>query len=1524
MATKLLNTFFIALPILIFTLFLNFSNNPPNGRTGAPNLAGGNEPTCTVCHAPPGNQTFDGNISIVGLPNNIEPDTNYPITVKIKKTAGNPVKAGFQLVVLDDNNENFGILNATGTNTDLETSGGRTYVEHRPAKNFVSDSVEFNFEWHSPLTTNGELVTMYAAGNIASGSGNSNDLIVTTNTSGVMNTVGSSLSVTITDFTDATCFMDNDGSATALASGGSGNYTYLWSNNATTPTITGLEAGFYGVTVTDTDDNSTESTSVIISHPPQLITSALVNNNITCEFPFGSATAAVSGGVPDYSFLWSSGETTQTAFNFTIGVHFVTVTDANGCEVVDQFEIFEDTASPIADAGVDISMDCGNQGPQFTLNGQGSSQGDNFTYFWTTSNGQILSGVSTLTPEVNGPGTYTLMVTNVANGCTASDNVIVFENFAPPIANAGEDTAICHGACVTITATATEGTAPYNFEWNTGQTGATIDVCPNFTSTYIVTVTGENGCSSTDEVTISVESIPFIEINANDCTADQLTYVVNLSTDAHQIETTTGDVADLGSGNFTISNIPIDTASILITAINLNAGCVTEMEVMVPDCECPEVDPPTSLGDHFICINDNIPTLAVQPPVGYTTDWYDAATDGNLILSGSNNYTPSGAGTYFAESRNLISGCTSDVRTAVLLIINDVPIVEIVGSSSICENDCVIIGTNSTNFASYSWSNGDAAPFTTVCTPETYSVTVTDANGCTATASFTLSELSSPSADAGEDVSITCQTPQVEIGDPNAPTGGGIVHSWSNGADTPSQVVDEPGTYILNVLDQSTGCEAQDTVIVSGNVEIPIVDAGPDTTLSCTTGEITLTGTSSSPNSSFTWLHETDIFPGASITVTQKGTYILSVTNLDNGCFSSDTVEVLQQQIPEVTVTEINPVLCNGESTGSITIEVTGGEPPYTYLWPNGNTTPIATNLPAGTYIPTVTDNQGCEITTMATISEPPALTLILNSTEETSNGANNGTASANISGGTAPYEILWNTGADAPTILGLGAGDYFITVTDANGCQVTGNVSVTVSGCSELAATSTGVTSICPGSESGSLEITSTSGGTAPYNYNWSNGESGSSIENLSGGIYSCTITDDNNCELVLAFGIVEEDIEAPVLITQNLTLQLDENGNASYSPSDIDGGSTDNCGIDSFYVDITVFDCEDIGDNEIQVVVFDTGNLCDTGTAIVTVQDLIPPVFISCPDNIVSQNCTEVTYELPTASDNCGTPDIQLINGMLPGSTFPIGQTEVQFQAIDAGGNMVNCDFTVIVEPDLEVIAQVEPTACFGEPVTATLTANGGTPPYNFLWETGSTEPDILVSGTATIGWSVTDSLGCSEEGDLSVVFPEPITISIETTPEIDMNQNGTADATVTGGTPPYSYLWIQDGDIVVGSSEDMDNLIASDYCLIVTDANGCMADECEIVDLITDTHTPELKNVVSISPNPASDKLFIQFEEFQQERVLIQLFNLGGKKVLEKEKFPEEDLTTINISAFPAGVYFTRIMIENQFFVEKVIFD
>ncbi len=257
----------------------------------------------------------------------------------------------------------------------------------------------------------------------------------------------------------------------------------------------------------------------------------------------------------------------------------------------------------------------------------------------------------------------------------------------------------------------------------------------------------------------------------------------------------------------------------------------------------------------------------------------------------------------------------------------------------------------------------------------------------------------------------------------------------------------------------------------------------------------------------------------------QAGQYTVNVTDI-NGCSASQLVTVGTGSAPgNITLNTIN-VDCYGTSTGSVTANVNGGQQPYTYLWSNGATTPSINNLVAGTYWVDVTTAAGCISSDTITIIQPNLpLAAITTQINVTCNGGSDGSATVTPSGGTLPYNVVWNTNPvqNGFTANNLSAGNYSITITDNNGCAITQNITIT-----EPLPVNVNLNNIqhvnCFGGNNGSLTV-NVSGGNAPYDYNWNNYSFANSnmINNLTAGVYLLTVTDGNGCTAVSQFTINE-----------------------------------------------------------------------------------------------------------------------------------------------------------------------------------------------------------------------------------------------------------------------------------------------------------------------------------------------------------------------------------------------------------------
>src|SRR5690606_35673089 len=228
-------------------------------------------------------------------------------------------------------------------------------------------------------------------------------------------------------------------------------------------------------------------------------------------------------------------------------------------------------------------------------------------------------------------------------------------------------------------------------------------------------------------------------------------------------------------------------------------------------------------------------------------------------------------------------------------------------------------------------------------------------------------------------------------------------------------------------------------------------------------------------------------------------------------------------------------ISCNGANDGSITVNVTGGTAPYTYLWstPLGGNSPSVSNLSPGAYTLTVTDSDNSTLTETFTIIEPAVLTANTTKVDIGCSGQSNGTATVTAAGGTAPYTYLWSNGMTTATATNLQAGSYSVTVTDAKGCTVNASVSITQGSLMTVLGTKTDIS--CYGANDGSIVLNVT-GGSSPYTYSWSNAATSQSIANLIKGTYTVTVTDANNCSETVSFTIVEPTFVHPPVATNQI----------------------------------------------------------------------------------------------------------------------------------------------------------------------------------------------------------------------------------------------------------------------------------------------------------------------------------------------------------------------------------------------------
>ncbi|MCB9446826.1 MAG: gliding motility-associated C-terminal domain-containing protein [Flavobacteriales bacterium] len=1291
-------------------------------------------------------------------------------------------------------------------------------------------------------------------------------------------TIGVTNPVTVVaSSTEASCNSACNGSVTATPSGGTPPYNYSWSSGCTTATCTGVCAGTYTVTVTGAVGcNSTQT--ITVTEPTLLTNSFSGHTDVTCFGQCdGGITAGGSGGKSPYTYTWSSGATTATLTGLCANTYYLTVTDVNACEVLDTV-VIDSPANLLANEG-SVNSSCASA--DGTVSSAPTGGTSPYTYNWSNGCTQATcTGVSA--------GSYDLTVTDAA-GCNTTANVVVNDNGGPTGEAFISVAPSCNGSCNgQLTVTPIGGTAPYTYVWSNGKTANAITgLCAG---NYFVTMTDNNGCSRIASSLLS--DPPPISASITDTTHVSC----NGLCDGVAIVTPGGGTTPY---TYVWSNGQTDS-----TATGLCAGLVNVTVTDAKSCQTVAaltITEPTllttSITDttHISC-NGNCDGDATVTPSGgmppYTYLWGNAQTNGTAtgLCAGAISVTVTDAnGCQNVESVTITEPL---VLTAAVVVIVD----------ATCNGDCdgrmQATGSGGLTPYSYLWTNGQTTRTATGLCAGAMDVTITDANGCTATAGDVISEptlltmaLSGASQNAcyGECSGIASF----------APSGGTppYTYLWS-GSQTDSIATGLcAGSYTLTITD-ANGCNVIDSTTIT-EPTVFAVDSGVVNAAcgSCNGIGIALPTGGVSPYS-YAWSNGCTSGTCTGLCV---GSFNVTVTD-NNGCTATTLVLVSNTNGPNNSGAAITNVSCNGLCNGQIALSPSGGQPPYTYVWddPGSQTGATATGLCAGTVSVSITDNKGCTLPVILTVTQPTVLAAsFTDSTEVDCNGNCTGSATITPSGGTAPYTYLWDDpSAQTDSIAtGLCAGTFGVTVTDAKGCQTTGSIDITeppslipsISASSNLQCNGVCVGTASPGAF----------GGTPPYGFSWSNGTTDSVATGLCAGVFTVTITDANGCA-----GIDSVTISEPSVITGNPSTSAATcgvcDGSITLAPSGGTPGytyqwddassqtSATATGLCAAIYNVTITDINGCtstksvvlnnnggptgagetvtdatcnGNCDGQVALTPAGGnppylylwndaashttssitgLC-AGTYNVTVSDAlgcILPVQVTVSEaSLLAINFSGSTQV--DCNGNCNGTAIAAGSGGTPPFTFlwNNGQTDSIATGLCAGKHTVtvtdantctSVDSITITEPVVLAATITDTThlSCNGGCIgTATVTPSGGTAPFTYVWSDAQT--DSTATGLCAQGYTVTvtDVNGCTTMANVTIVQPLDLSTTSSTIGSSCGACDGSATVTPAGGTAPYAYLW---DDISAQTNSTATGLCAGTYKVTVTDAAGCTAQD------------------------------------------------------------------------------------------------
>ena len=1043
---------------------------------------------------------------------------------------------------------------------------------------------------------------------------------------------------------DVSCFSGNDGSLDLTALGGTGTLSYLWDDPtaSTNEDIAGLSAGTYTVVVTDINGCS-DNESVVINQPTLLVLSETHVDNVCNGGSIGSIDLSVAGGTPNYTYLWDdpANSTTQDVSGLTAGTYTVIVTDANLCTDVLPITINEPTA--------------------LVLN-------------------------TTLSLSTSGS-------TNI--NC-----------------NGGTDGS--------VTLSVAGGTTPYTYDWTSG--GSSVATSQNLTSVgagvYKVVVTDNNGCQDSVQVTLTEPAAPIsLATSLSTSIAGGFNINCNGGTDGTATVTPSGGTTPYtyawsdGQSTATATGLAAGNISVVVTDAN---GCADSVTLTLTEPAAPlalTTTLSTSIAGGFnINCNGGTDGNATVNPAGgtapYTYAWSDGQSTATATGLAAGNYTVT-----VTDANNCTETASVTLtEPAAAITVATTLSTSITGGFNInCNggNDGTATANPSGGTApyTYSWSDGQTSATATGLVAGTYTVTVTDTNGCIQTASVTLTEPAAPIALATTlSTSIT----------------GGFNINCNGGTDGTATVNPSGGTapYTFAWSDGQTTQTA--TGLSAGNITVVVTDA--------------------------------------------------------NGCVDSVTIGLTEPAAPISLATSLSTSLtggfninCNGGTDGTATVTPSGGTAPYTYAWSDGQNTQTATGLSAGNISVVVTDANGCTDSVTVGLTEPAA-PISLTTTLSTSitggfnincNGGNDGTATVNPAGGTAPYTYLWSDGQNTQTATGLTAGNYTVVVTDANGC--TDNIAVVLTEPAAALSLTPGLSSSitggfninCNGGTDGTATATP-AGGTAPYTYAWSNGQTADTATGLAAGTYTVVVTDANGCADSLTVTLTEPPTPISIVVTTvDATGAGLSNGSATANPSGGTGPYTY-----AWSDGQNTATATGLAAGTYTVVVTDANGCSDSSTAL-----------IGEPSALVL--ATNSTTNILCFGDLTGAIDIN-VAGAVPPYTYDWQQGGTSFAATQDVSGLAAGTYTVDV------------TDFNGNTAAATFTL---------------TQPAAPIAIVPTLSTSTTGGFNINCNG----------------------GSDGAISLAVTGGTGAYTYTWTR-GGTAVGSTQNLTGLIAGTYIVTVTDANGC----------------------------------------------------------------------------------------------------
>lgn len=1176
--------------------------------------------------------------------------------------------------------------------------------------------------------------------------------------------------------------------------------------------------------------------SFVINYPDLASSSTPITYTIS-----GTGTNGVDYGTLSGTTYVNPGTSTATVYVNTIGDNLpegtetVTITINDPCTGLPVGSATLNIVDPPLDTAYASQYFVCSPGDQVQLTATGGG-----TYSWSPPTGLSSTTSATPTATINGPITYTATI--VLGNCVNTHSVDIGISGLTLAALDSADLVICPGTVATIGADADNGVAPITYQWSppgqvSNPTSPIVTVTPTVTSTYNVTATDATGCSATADVTVTVDTLAQIRFGADvNLCPENAPYTLSVPGSPY-----TTYLWSNGATTATISVAVTDSFSVTVTRNN----CTLVSDTIAVIYYQP-VDP--TLNDTGYCAGSSV-TLSVADPTYTNIVWSTSATTTTINVS-----TP---GTYYYTATDA-NGCSiaSDTATVTEYL---TPTANITASEdTLCPNETAVLYANAANATSYSWTGGSTADTLVVSAPGVYIVTASNP-ACSVQDTFEVFGFTNPNALIAADTTV-CNGQSATFALQNGPF---QTYTWSNGATGVTSITTNvPDTYTLTVFDGNCSWTSNSVTLANFPTPVPtLADTG-----ACTGTPVVLGVEPGLVN--IVW---SDASTGTTVTVTADGTYYYTAEDV-NGCdVASDTVSVTFLPAPTVNLTTDDDTICVGASTvlranatgtalsynwspvagtadtlvvtqaGTYYVTVSNGFCPVvdsvavatfpyspvltnndttvctgasvvvslngtydTYAWSNGATTPTVTTSTPGNYWATVTSN-GCTYTSDTfTLSNYPVTTAALADT-----GACTG-QSVTLTAQPGLTNVVWSLGPNGPTLTVTGAGDYWYTATDANGCNVTSDTStVTFAPAPTVNLTATSDT-FCLGR---TTTLNPNATGTN-LTYVWGpNGETTSTITVSTAGTYTVTVSNGfcptADTITVYQYTPVNVTVNADVTVCPGTAVTVAATGGPYQTYNWSNGPTTPT---------ITVTAPGDY------FVVVNDGN-CTYASDTFTLSNFTVTTPQATPATTTVCNGTPVSL-----SGDAGYTGYLWSPGNLPGQTVTVNAAGTySYTATDANGCSVTSTTATVnyTAPPSSTINPAAAVLCPGGSVTLYAPAEAG---VTYTWTPGPVVGDSLVV-TAAGAYTLTANVGTCQSSSTA-------SVTSGTNPVFNVAGYTTSCCTEvalsSGLGAGNSYVW-SDVNGVVSTSDTLyvqsTNNDTAYYSLTVTNADGCTATQANI---------------------------------------------------------------------------------------------